>query len=63
MGAMTDVVPLRPGDEALVRMPTTAEHRAHHLDRDEPVIEIRRQDGTTEVYGARRVTVLARQPS
>ncbi|MBX6354768.1 MAG: hypothetical protein IRZ05_02810 [Micromonosporaceae bacterium] len=56
---MTDVVPLRPGDEALVRMPTVAEHRAHHLDQDEPVIEIRRQDGRTEVYGARRVTVLA----
>jgi hypothetical protein len=60
---MTDVVPLRPGDEALVRMPTTAEHRAHDLDQDEPVIEIRRQDGTTEVYGARRVTVLARYTS
>jgi hypothetical protein len=57
---MTDVVPLRPGDEALVRMPTSTEYRKHHLDRDEPVIEIRRQDGTTEVYGARRVTVLAR---
>jgi len=40
-------------------MPTVAEHRAHHLDQDEPVIEIRRQDGRTEVYGARRVTVLA----
>jgi hypothetical protein len=60
---MTDVVPLRPGDEAVVRMPTTAEHRTHHLDRDEPVIEIRRQDGTTEVYAARRVTVLAGRSS
>ncbi len=59
MSTMTDVVPLRPGDEAVVRMPTTAEHRAHGLDRDEPVIEIRRQDGTTEIYGGRRVTVLA----
>lgn len=58
---MTDVVPLRPGDEAVVRMPTAAEHRAHHLDRDQPVIEIRRRDGTTEVYEARRVTVLAQR--
>lgn len=57
---MTDLVPLRPGDEALVRMPTTTEYRTHHLDLDEPVIEIRRSDGVTEVYGARQVTVLAR---
>jgi hypothetical protein len=57
---MTDLVPLRPGDEAMVRMPTVAEHRTHHLDRDEPVIEIRRLDGSTEVYGASQVTVLAR---
>lgn len=56
---MTEVVPLRPGDEAVVRLPTTAEHRAHHLDQDEPVVEIRRRDGSTEVYGAHRVTVLA----
>ena len=57
---MTQVVPLRPGDEAVVRLPTTVEHRAHHLDQDEPVVEIRRRDGSTEVYGAHRVTVLAR---
>jgi hypothetical protein len=57
---MTDVVPLHRGDEALVRMPTSAEHRKHQLDQGEPVIEIHRQDGTTEVYAARQVTVLAR---
>jgi hypothetical protein len=56
---MTQVVPLRPGDEAVVRLPTAAEHRAHHLDQDEPVVEIRRRDGTREVYGAHQVTVLA----
>lgn len=43
-------------------MPTRAEHRAHRLDHDEPVIEIHRRDGTTEVYGARKVTVLADRP-
>ncbi len=59
---MTNVVPLRAGDEALVRMPTRAEHRTHQLDYDEPVIEIHRKDGTTEVYGAHKVTVLAGHP-
>jgi hypothetical protein len=57
-----ELVPLCPGDEAVVRMPTAAEHRAQRLDEDEPVIEIRRRDGTTEVHGAHHVTVLASLP-
>lgn len=59
---MADVIPLRRGDEAVVRMPTPAEHHTHQLGPEEPVIEIRRLDGTTEVYGADHVTVLARRP-
>jgi hypothetical protein len=59
---MVTAIPLGPGDEAVVRMPTPAERRDHRLGKDEPVIEIRRGDGTSEVHGARQVKVSATDP-
>jgi hypothetical protein len=56
---MVTAIPLGPGDEAVVRMPTPAERRDHRLGEGEPVIEIRRGDGTSEVHAARRTKVSA----
>jgi hypothetical protein len=59
---MTVAVPLGPGDEAVVRMPSPAERAELGLDEAEPLIEIRRHDGTTELHGAHRARVSALTP-
>lgn len=48
---MTQVVALGADDQARVRMPSAAERRTYGLADDEPVVEIRRWNGTTEVHG------------
>ena len=50
---------LRPGQEAVARMPTPAEQRELDLAADTPVIEIRSAGVVTEVVPARGVTVHA----
>jgi DNA-binding transcriptional MocR family regulator len=48
-------VTLRPGDEAIARMPSLAERRRLHLDEGVPVIEIRNRAGDREVHAATAV--------
>lgn len=50
---MTHTVYLGVGDEWRVRMPSTAERETHQLAADEPVIEVLRWNGTTEIHGTR----------
>jgi hypothetical protein len=59
--SMTHALSLGPNDEAKVRMPSAAERHVHHLAPDEPVIEIRRQDGIVEIHGAHRTRVAAQR--
>lgn len=57
-GAMTESVPLRPGDELTVRAPSAAERTSMNLAEDEPLLQIRRQDGAVETYGSFHVTLV-----
>lgn len=51
-------VTLGKGDQAQARMPDPEERRRHHLREGEPLMLVSRADGTTEQYGAHRVTVV-----
>ena len=50
-------VTLRPGDEAIARMPSPAERRRLHLDEGVPVIEIRNGAGVRELHAASEVAL------
>jgi DNA-binding GntR family transcriptional regulator len=50
-------VTLRPGDEAIARMPSPAERRRLNLDEGIPVIEIRNGDGVRELHAASEVAL------
>jgi DNA-binding FadR family transcriptional regulator len=50
-------VTLRPGDEAIARMPSPAERRRLHLDEGVPVIEIRNGAGARELHAASEVAL------
>lgn len=50
---MSHVVALGPDDQVSVRMPSADERVAHDLAEDEPVIEVRRWNGTTEIRPTR----------
>jgi GntR family transcriptional regulator len=50
-------VTLRPGDEAIARMPSPAERRRLHLDEGVPVIEIRNGAGDRELHAASEVAL------
>jgi DNA-binding FadR family transcriptional regulator len=50
-------VTLRPGDEAIARMPSPAERRRLHLDEGIPVIEIRNGAGDRELHAASEVAL------
>jgi hypothetical protein len=52
-------ITLRPGEEAIARMPSPAERRELNLDPNVPVIEIRRGGVVTEVVPAETVTLHA----
>lgn len=52
MDAERGTITLRPGEEAIARMPSAAERRALQLDAGVPVIEIRRPGGPTRVLPA-----------
>jgi hypothetical protein len=47
---MSHVVALGADDQASVRMPSADERVAYDVAQDEPVVEIRRWDGTIEIY-------------
>lgn len=46
-------VPIGEDDQARVRMPAAAERQAYGLAADEPVVEIWRWNGTTEIHATR----------
>jgi DNA-binding GntR family transcriptional regulator len=46
---MALAVPIGAGDRVTIRMPTPSERQTNHLADDEPVLEIRRTDGTVEI--------------
>lgn len=50
-------VSLGKGDQVVTRMPDPDERRKHGLHEGEPIVFITRADGSTETYGAHRVTV------
>jgi DNA-binding GntR family transcriptional regulator len=50
---MSHVVALGADDQASVRMPSADERVAYDIAEEEPVVEIRRWNGTTEVYPTR----------
>jgi GntR family transcriptional regulator len=50
-------VTLRPGDEAIARMPSPAERRQLNLDEGIPVIEIRNGVGDRELHAASDVAL------
>jgi hypothetical protein len=47
-----ELVTLGEDDRAMVRMPSAAERDAYGLAGDEPVVEVRRWDGATEIHPA-----------
>ena len=50
-------ITLRPGDEAIARMPSPAERRRLNLDEGIPVIEIRNGAGVRELHAASEVAL------
>jgi GntR family transcriptional regulator len=52
MDAERATIMLRPGEEAIARMPSAAERRALKLDPGVPVIEIRRRGVAIQVLPA-----------
>jgi hypothetical protein len=60
---MTQPIPLGPGDELRVRMPSSDERLRYDLDESEPMLKIYRQDGTVETFGAYKVHLLAQGTS
>lgn len=54
-------VTLKSGDSAITRMPTPAERHQHELLKEgEPVWEVRRKDGKTEIYGGYRARLVVK---
>jgi Bacterial regulatory proteins, gntR family len=49
---VADLVPLGEDDQARVRMPLAAERNTYALAGDEPVVEVRRWNGTTDIHPA-----------
>lgn len=54
-------IALGPGDEALARMPSDPERTEMDLDHGVPVVEVRRGDGSTEVYAGDSTVVQVRR--
>lgn len=52
------IVTLSKGDQAQSRMPDPEERRKYHLHEGEPIVLIKRTDGSAEGYGAYRITVV-----
>jgi DNA-binding GntR family transcriptional regulator len=50
---MSHVVGLGADDQASVRMPSADERAAYGVAEDEPVVEVRRWNGTTEIHPTR----------
>ncbi|SDY48553.1 GntR family transcriptional regulator [Micromonospora pattaloongensis] len=51
-------VTLSKGDQVQTRMPDPEERRRYQLNEGEPLVLVTRADGTTEGYGAHRVTLV-----
>jgi DNA-binding GntR family transcriptional regulator len=59
--APQSTVTLKSGDSALARMPTPAERHAHELLKEgEPVWEVHRKDGSTEIHGGYRARLVVK---